>query len=158
MTRHEQLLEMISTPTDECIVWPYGKCANGYGRVWAGGKTYYTHREALATISEPPTEKHHAAHGPCHNRACVNPRHLSWATAAENTADKRRDGTHLEGAAHPNCSLPTVDVDLIRSLWKGPQHWRRPKTGPTQSELAKEFGCDQARISRIVNHETRINS
>ena len=151
MTRHEQLLEMIAAPTDECIVWPYGKFTCGYGSVYVVGKgVHRAHRLALSTISDPPTEKHHAAHGPCHNRLCVNPRHLSWKTAAENNEDKKRDGTHI-------CHISDTDVDRIRSLWKGP--YRGPdRTGPTQSELADEFGCSFPQISRIVNCKTRINS
>ena len=38
-----------------------------------------------------------AAHGPCHNRACVNPHHLSWQTHKQNMNDKIRDGTsHID--------------------------------------------------------------
>ena len=155
MTKHEELLEMISVPTDDCIAWPYA-ANRGYGVVVIDRKTHYAHRLALSTVSEPPTEKHQAAHGPCHNRACVNPLHLSWKTATENQADKRRDGTHLEGEAAPACTIPDVDVALIRSLYKGPQHPRRPKTGPTQSELANQFGCDQTTISDIVNYKIRV--
>ena len=156
MTRHEQLLEMIAAPTGDCIVWPYA-ANRGYGIVVIDRKTHYAHRLALTTISSPPTEKHQAAHGPCHNRACVNPSHLSWKTATENQADKRRDGTHREGEAIPNCRISTVDVDRIRSLWKGP--YRGPdRTGPSQNELAERFGCDQTTISDIVNHKNRINS
>ena len=157
MTRHEQLLEMIATPTDECIIWAYAKTSKGYGKVVVDGKLHLAHRLALTTISDPPTEKHHAAHGPCHNRLCVNPNHLSWKTATENEADKRRDGTYQANENHYNCKLSDVDVDRIRSLWEGP--YRGPdRTGPTQSELADEFGCDGSQISHIVNHKRRINS
>ena len=78
MSKYEELLEMIQEDTDECILWPYARSSRGYGKVSVNGTVRPTHRLALETVSDPPTLKHHPAHGPCHNPLCVNPRHLSW--------------------------------------------------------------------------------
>ena len=149
MTNYDWLKRAVLTPTDDCIIWPYAKSDQGYGAVKVDGRLHHAHRLALSTVSDPPTEKHHAAHGPCHNRACVNPRHLSWRTPAKNAADKKRDGTHLTNEAHGSCRLSDADVARIRSLYKGKGE------GPTQKELAARFGCHQVHISRIVSGRQR---
>ena len=168
MTGYEYLVDAISAVTDECIVWERGTWSCGYGNVWVDGRARYAHMIALDLHTPRPAgkvcsiknewvdgDKLEAAHGPCHEPACFNPLHLSWRTRAENEADKKRDGTHNDNEANGRCELSDVDVDRIRKLYKGPQHWRRPKTGPTLLELAKEFGCGQTQIARIVNGHSR---
>ena len=164
MTAYDDLVEMISTPTDDCIVWPHSKFDDGYGQVRVGSKMRRAHRVALQ-LSKPapvgkvcsvkgkwvPGHKLVAAHGPCHNPVCFNPQHLSWSTSAENEADKKRDGTdvYVSNEAHGSCKLSNADVVRIRELYKG-----RGK-GPSQYELADQFGCGQGHISDIVLGRTR---
>lgn len=164
---YDKLVEMIEFPSDDCIVWPHAKSSEGYGRVWVDGKNRHLHRLALQ-LTKPapigkvcsvkrqwvPGHKLEAAHGPCHEPLCFNPLHLSWRTAAENQADKQRDGTHQANENHYNCKVSDVDVDRIRSLYKGPQN-RWNKTGPTQTELAAQFGCSKTQIYVIVNGHQR---
>ena len=147
LSRLDQLINMISTPTDDCIVWPYGRTGRGYGQVSVNGTVRPAHRVALETVSDPPTLKHHAAHGPCRNRLCCNPRHLSWKTISENHADKYRDGTDQNGEACSTCKLSTAQVDQIRTRYR--------ETHRTQQSLADEYGVSQKHISRIVNFKKR---
>ena len=168
MTNHEYLVDAISTVTDDCVVWERGKLADGYGQVSVDGKMHRAHRLALQ-LTKPrpmgkvcsvkgrwvPGHKLEAAHGPCHEPLCFNPLHLSWRTAAENQADRKRDGTHNDNENNGQCRLSDADVARIRSLWEGP--YRGPnRTGPTQTELAVRFGCGQTQIHNIVNAEQRI--
>ena len=164
MTAYDDLVKMVAAPTDDCLVWPHCKLSSGYGQLKVDGRRHHAHRLALQLTKPAPVgkvcsvngdwvpgHKLEAAHGPCHNRLCCNPLHLSWKTAAENAADKKRDGTHLANEDHGRCKIPNADVARSRELYKGPQHPRRPKTGPTLLELAKEFGCSSQQIRHIVN-------
>lgn len=79
----------------ECLPWPYGKNANGYGRInWQGTSTnVHSVVNELAHGERPST-----AHETCHkcgngHLGCVNPHHLYWGTRKENVADARDHGT-----------------------------------------------------------------
>jgi len=163
MTDYEYLVDAISAVTDDCVVWERGKFADGYGRVRMDGKSRRVHRVALQ-LTKPapmgkvcsvtgewvPGHKLQAAHGPCHEPLCFNPRHLAWSTGHENMADKKRDGTHNDNENNPQCKLSDADVALILLMYKGPQHWARPKTGPTMAELADQFGCSKGHVANLL--------
>lgn len=142
MTRLQELFKMIEEPTDDCIVWPYSRTPQGYGRVQSGGRNVYPHRLALASVTPPPTDGHEAAHGSCHNPSCVNPRHLSWKTRTENQADRLRDGTDSRGEKHGRSKLTETDVREIRSM-----------TGVSQRKMAEMFGVSRCHVSDIVNRK-----
>jgi DNA invertase Pin-like site-specific DNA recombinase len=86
------------------------------------------------------------------NRRCCNPAHLSPGTRQENQRHMAKVGRSAKGdrsyirqhpecyprgMAHPKAKLTDEDVRRIRM-----------ETGP-QSEIARSFGIDQARVSRI---------
>lgn len=92
---------------DECMPWPYGRYASGYGRIRG---SIVSRLVCEAVNGPPPTPKHEAAHscGKGHE-GCVTKGHLSWKTHAENMADTiahgtmpaRQNGRWVSGASQP---------------------------------------------------------
>ena len=72
---------------------------------------------------------------------------LSYGTAADQQADRRRDGTDNAGSRNPNAKLTGDDVSRIRQY---------AADGRSQKELAAEFRCSTATISMIVNRRSWV--
>jgi hypothetical protein len=123
---------------DGCLAWPYARYENGYAQT---GTESATRAMCRLAHGEPPTAKHEAAHRCGKGReGCVNPRHLYWATSAQNEADKVRHGTAPRGEKNPYAKLTEAAVREIRSL-EGtmPRH-----------KLAEKFNISQSQIYRIL--------
>ncbi len=132
--------EAAASSTDECIIWPYARSTAGYGRVAVGRRLVQAHRLTLELASGAPADgRVEAAHAPeiCHNRACVNPRHLRWATRVDNFADKAQDGTETIGTRNGSAKLSPDQVRAIRAD-------RRPERA-----IAMDYPVSRATINEI---------
>jgi hypothetical protein len=101
---------------DECVEWPFNRHVRGYGKITIDGVV----RNAHAVICEwehgpKPPDKHVAAHR-CNNPPCVNPRHIRWATVAENYDDARRADRHAYGERSGVAKLNRDQVRRIRAI------------------------------------------
>ena len=111
--------EAARSEADDCIVWPYATSPLGYGRVRYDGKTEVASRLVLKLAgNHPPQPDYHAAHDPkrCNNPRCINPRHLRWASPAENIHDQAIAGTKPLGSAKGMSKLTEEQVRAIRRL------------------------------------------
>jgi ribosomal protein L24E len=127
----------VNATTDKCIVWPYALNDRGYGLATIGGKQRGAHNWMCRLAhGEPYVIWKHAAHS-CDNPACVNPRHLRWATHAENMMDKERAGTVARGENNGRTKLTEADVLEIRN---------HPKN---LAPLMEKFGLSRHALSKI---------
>jgi hypothetical protein len=121
---------------DECLPFPFAK-AKGYGYFWHAGVKYAAHRYVCqGTHGAPPSGRYAAAHA-CGNPACVNPRHLTWKTYAENEADKLAHGTYFKRSN----KLTSADVVAIR------------QTEGTHTSVAAEYGVSRRLVGMIKSRK-----
>lgn len=125
----------------ECLAWPFSTDGKGYGQVVIDGGHTRAHRYICRLVKgTPPTPSHLAAHscGKGH-LGCVNPRHLSWKTHAENMADMVAHGSSTRGERHSNAKLTEENVMAIF----------RMKGSAPLSVISKKFSVRTSTVSRI---------
>lgn len=130
-----------------CLVWPFSRAPNGYpNTVEIAGRVENAHRMmCLIAHGEPPTRKHQAAHS-CGNgtAGCCNPRHLRWATAKENNADKTLHGTVPVGKMSGTAVVTNEQVLAIHRL----------KGTAGERAVAKRFGVNRHVVTYIWKGRT----
>ncbi len=107
--------DAVNSDTDECIIWPHAiDKTNGYGVLIDGHRTTAHRSVTMRFYGPPPSDgKHHSAHS-CMTKACINPRHLRWATPKENTADQIVQGTRRERDKCSWTKIPEEAIPIIR--------------------------------------------
>lgn len=103
---------------DDCLIWPFSIVGRGYGHFAVNGVHHYAHRFMCELVNgAPPSPKHQAAHS-CGNghKACVNPRHLSWATNSQNQLDRRKHGTNARGGTGWVGKVTDQQIAIMRDL------------------------------------------
>ncbi len=133
----------LKNDTDDCIEWPFFKMKNGYGNIGLFDGTHLAHRHmCLMAYGDPGFDGAQAVHS-CGVRSCVNPRHLRWATQAENEHDKHAHGTWFTRISAAKLTKETVRE--IRADWK---------VGATISFLSQKFGTPESTIKKVVYRVT----
>lgn len=118
---------------DDCVSWPYARDALGYPFVsYNGGRHTASRVMCIIEHGDPPTPKHEAAHNCGKGRdGCVNPRHLRWATHAENMEDRLAHGTHNRGGQMR--ANHRLTADLVRAIRE------KRADGQSLSSIAREI-------------------
>jgi hypothetical protein len=141
-----RFIEMVKrTETDECIIWPYGRNTNGYGRMGVPNekKTQSVHRVICREVhGEPPIGMTDASHS-CGRGAdgCINHRHVRWTTHKDNMQEMNVHGTSQRGEKSITAKLRADQIPQIRAL---------RESGLLMREIADNFGVSQNTISQII--------
>lgn len=104
-----------------CWEWIGAISSTGYGAIWVEGKSTTAHRVSYELNIGPIPEGAWILHS-CDNPPCVNPRHLSAGTPAQNTQEamERKRMTPCgvgSGEAHPTSKLTEVQALGVRDLY-----------------------------------------
>ena len=132
---------------DSCLTWPYSRNANGYGTIYAEkGETTLVHRKVCGAVKGPPPEPNWMAVHSCGlgHEGCISPSHLRWATAQENSDDKKLHGTSrikARGERHPKAKLTAADVKCIR----------RDRGQESIAIVAEKYGVKSETITAIYS-------
>jgi hypothetical protein len=129
------LREHVGYEGEDCLRWPFGSPANGYGQIRIDGKDHAASRVMCQLAhGEAPADAPHATHR-CGNGhlGCVNPRHLRWAPASENMIEMVLHGRS------PSARLSANDVRAIRS-----------RADEDRGHLAETFGVSRTTIDAVV--------
>lgn len=142
------IAEHVTYSGDECLIWPFGRDSQGYGRAtMPGHTTRLAHRIMLALAKGEPPEGQTVARHICGmgHLGCVNPNHLSWGTPMDNTQDSRIHGTIARGETRSISKLKTDDILAIRAL---------RRAGLTHDAIARKFEVHTATIQAVLNGRT----
>jgi len=128
--------------TDDCIIWPFGRFGAGDAEIRIKGRAQYVSRIICEKVyGAAPSEKHQAAHSCGKGRdACVNHRHLRWATNAENQADRIAHGTSNQGSRNGRSQLSDEKVIEID---------RRLRRGHRSIDIAADLGINAKNVGNI---------
>lgn len=138
----------VNYESDDCLWWPFARTGAGYAAVTVDGVGKVASREmCIAAHGQPPEPRSEAAHS-CGNGhlACVNPKHLRWASRSGNLSDRVVHETILRGQKNPMARLSNADVAEIKVLLSG--------SSMSQRDIAAIYSVSQVAISRIKRGTT----
>jgi hypothetical protein len=139
-----------------CWEWQGFRNRLGYGMIGMIRKgkqsSIHAHRMSYILNHGPIPQGMFICHH-CDNPSCVRPDHLFLGTPADNTHDAQRKGRmriavpkvrgHNKGSRHGRHKLTEAEVAEMRA--------RYAAGGISMTELARMYGVDLSRVSRIIN-------
>ena len=141
----DEILSNTTLQNDGCITWNGYVGKNGYGVKGRNYKLFYTHRIVASLVYGEPETKLEVLHS-CDNRACCNPKHLSWGTRLQNVRDmysKNRNRNNApKGTQHGMSKLSEIEILEIRQL---------RSEGWILKDLAEKYGCTLQNIHLITS-------
>ena len=138
----------LSHEGEDCLFWPFARFRDGHACIRKNGRSQYAARLVCeAQHGSSPSNDHEAAHS-CGNGhlACINGKHLRWATPKENAADRILHGTVNSGERNGKSKLTAAQVKEVFS---------RFSSGEPAASIAKDFPFGNPRsIYQITSGKT----
>lgn len=142
---------------EECWEWRGARSGNRYGNFTIGQRQMGAHRYAWELANGPVPDGLFVLHA-CDNPPCVNPKHLFTGTQLHNRTDcktkgRTAAGDHSPRRLHPGSYRPALGEQNHSKLREGQVleiRRRYAAGGVSQSQLAREYGVNQAVICRII--------
>jgi hypothetical protein len=132
---------LASSPTPECILWPFETGREGYGLVSLDGERLVHRVVCRRAHGAPPDGKPNALHR-CGNPSCISYWHLYWGDWRENAEDARRHGTLILGSKFKSAKLTEADINPIR------------RSGKSNYATGVEYGVSEAAIQAVRSGRT----
>jgi hypothetical protein len=120
----------------DCWLWTAVRLPYGYGQFRLPLGHELAHRTSFRLFVGPLENDKEVMHS-CDNPPCVNPKHLSLGTRAENAQDAKRKGRTATGERHGRHRLTKGEIAFARS------------STLFQREIAEILGTTQGHVSRI---------
>lgn len=146
--------------TDGCWLWTAHKDPRGYGRLSCqmDGKTVpiLAPRLSLLMAGHTPLNDQFALHS-CDNPSCVNPAHLRWGTALENSRDMVARGRTTPTEQHSARMRACARRGSSHHFFKVPDEIVVLIFGDARShrEIAAAYGVSQGYVSLVKSGKTR---
>lgn len=114
---------------------------DGYADIRFEGKKRNLH-QLLYEFHHGPIPKGLVVMHSCDNKLCINPKHLSIGTPAQNSYDARIRGLYATGEKCPHSKLTKKQVATIR---------KTPPYHGYLTQLGRQFQVDRSTISYVVS-------
>lgn len=138
--------EKQGSPTG-CWTWRGFVHPDGYGYLWANGKSWRAPRYSYTRFNGEIPENTFVCHT-CDNMLCVNPKHLFLGTRQDNIDDMCAKGRAKGAVGNNNVhAILTEDqvIEIRNSYVKSPG---------ALTKLATEYGVDKQVITRLLSRKT----
>jgi hypothetical protein len=134
-----------NNPETKCLEWMGARSADGYGRTGYKGRSIDAHRLAYAAYFGPFDHSLHIRHK-CDNPRCIEPRHLSLGTHADNMRDRSERLRLPQGSANSKSKLCEDDIPAIRRLLR--------EGGLTLKQIGEKYGVTYHAIWTIKHNKS----
>ena len=145
----EKIKRLVDINEKDCWEWIAGKTYSGYGNIIVEGKSFPAHKASYIAHNGFFDNELVVRHK-CHNKSCVNPKHLILGTDKENAADNIAAGKIVTNSAKQSASRSKSYGLAIEEIETG-------KLFYGLKALAKTLGTSSKTLKRKIDKGEKVN-